>query len=352
MLIVVGTNHKYSPLKLRERLSFSQSSLREALLFLSQADVFKGGFILSTCNRVEIYVSTEESERAIAEIEAFFSRYHEIEIGRISPYLYRYIDKQAMRHLFLLVCGLDSLILGEKQILGQVKSAFSEAKALGFVDGFLRDIFYSAVSFAKRIHSQTKIAQGKVSVGSVAIDFIKERTGRLSGKNIIIIGVGKVSELVLRHLKKENPNVIFVTNRTFKKAEELAAQIGATAVRYDRLGEFLSQADILITMTASPHFIIKKEMLGKIMAVRSGISGRKLLIIDLALPRDVEPAAGEIENVVLFTLEDLDTVIKKNMRSKIQEAEKVNKIVDLELDRLWVKLTASEPGLAPLHLSR
>jgi glutamyl-tRNA reductase len=236
-----------------------------------------------------------------------------------------------MRHLFSVACGVDSLILGETQILGQIKSSFLEAEEVYFVDKLLGKIFYSAISFAKKIHAETKISEGKVSVGSVAIDFIKERFGSISNKNILIIGVGKVTELVLKYFRKEKPNIVFISNRTFKKAKELAIQIEAKAVRFDDLKQILKIADVIISATASPHFVIKKDDLKK-------YTNRKLLIIDLALPRDVEPCVEELKNVDLFCLEDLDSVIKKNIDRKTKEAEKIKAIIDIEVERLWSRM--------------
>jgi glutamyl-tRNA reductase len=345
-LILVGTNYKYSPIELRERLSFSKNKLKDALNFLRERDIFSGAIILSTCNRVEVYASVEDTKIGIRQIEDFISIYHEIDKRKFLPYLYVYEQKQAMKHLFSVACGLDSLIVGETQILGQVKFCFLEAESIGFADGFLKEIFYSAISFAKRIHAETKISEGKVSVGSVAVDFIKERIKTLSDKNILIIGTGKVTELVLRYLSKENPKVVFVSNRTYQRARQLASQIGARAIRFDDLKQFLKDVDIILTATASPHCVIKRETLQEAISVRRslGVDGsRKLLIIDLAIPRDVEPEVGEIENVDLFGLEDLDTVIKKNMERKFQEAEKAREIVDIEVERLWNRLIESEP---------
>lgn len=342
-LVVVGTNYKYSPIELRERLSFSRKRIRDALFFLKERDVLKAAVILSTCNRVEVYASADELEIGIREIEDFISRYHEISKAKLSPFLYRYKDKEAIRHLFLVSSGLDSLILGETQVLGQVKFFFYESESVGYVDGFLRKIFFSAFSTSKRVHRETRISEGKVSVGSLAIDFIRERLSTLSGKNVLIIGAGKVTELVLRYLRQEQPNVVFISSRSFEKAKELAAQIGAKAVRFDKLNQFLREADVVITATSSPHFIIKKEI------VEGTIGSCRLLIIDLALPRDVDPRVKEIENVDLFCLEDLDTVIKKNMEKRSQEAYKANNIIDIEVKKLWNELIELEPEPALLR---
>ncbi len=340
-IVVVGTNHKFSSIGIRERLAFSKKRLKAALFLLKEWKIFKEAVILSTCNRVEIYANTENLKVGRDQIIHFLSRYHEIEAENILPYLYTYEGKEALRHLFAVTCGLDSLILGETQISRQVKYAYLEAKDIGFADEFLRETFIRALSFAKMIHTETKISEGKISVGSVAIDFIKEKTGNLYGKNILIIGVGKVTELVLKYLKKEKPNVIFVSNRTFEKAKALASQINAVAVRFDKLREFLRRADVVITTTASPHFIIKKETL-------EGVINHGLLIIDLALPRDVDPLVKDIRGVELFCLEDLDTMIKRNFEKKKEVAKKIEEVVKIEAERLWEKLTELEPEPALL----
>ena len=338
--LVVGTNHKYSPIALREKLSFSKKRLKDTLNFLREKGILRGSVILSTCNRVEIYASTEGSETGIRQIEDFICQYHEIDKQKIFPYLYVYENREAMRHLFSVACGLDSLILGETQILGQLNFSFSEAENARAVDKFLRQIFSSAIFFAKRIHTQTRLSEGKVSIGSVAIDFIKKKIGTLQGKSILIIGVGKVTELVLQYLKKEEPNVVFISNRTFEKARKLAAQIKAMVVRFDDLKKFLDKADVVITATASPHFIIRKENFKNIV-------DHKLLIIDLSLPRDVAPDVKEIRNIDLFYLEDLDIVIKKNVERKNQEAKKAKRIRDIEVEKLWAEFTKleQEPAL-------
>lgn len=340
-LIVVGTNHKHSPMAFREKLFFPKKRLRQALDFLREVSLLKGAVILSTCNRVEVYASAEDPEITVREIEDFISRYHEIDKRTLSLYLYIYKEREALRHLIRVASGLDSLIPGETQILGQVKSSFVEAQELGFVNGHLRRIFSYAISIARKIHRETGITDGKVSVGSIAIDFIKERAGTLSGKKVLIIGIGKVTELLLQYLKKENPEVVFISNRTFEKAKELAAQIGARAVRFDDLNQSLKEADVVITATASPHLIIRRERLPDI--------NRRLLIVDLALPRDVDPAVREVENVELFCLEDLNGVIKKNMARKREQARRAEEIINIEAEMLWKELTESEAEIARLR---
>ena len=338
-IVVIGTNHKFSSLEVRERLAFSKRGREKALQLLKESPILKGVVILSTCNRVELYASVEDVKSGVEELQSFLSQFYEINKGTVIPCLYIYDNKEAIRHLFLVACGLDSLILGETQILGQLKSAFIEARNFGFTDRYLDTTFNAAIAHAKRIHQETAISEGKVSIGSSTIDFIKEKLGGLSDKTIIIIGAGKVTELVLEYLKDEKPRVVFVSNRTFDKAKELASRIGQSAVRFDKLPQLVTQADIIISATTSPHFIIKKETL------RHAIS-RKLLIVDLAMPRDVDPKVQEIENVELFNLTDLSFIVQKNLEKKRLEAERIEKLINQEVALLWRKLTALEPELA------
>lgn len=340
-IVIVGTNHKFSPIELRERISFSKRRWPEALSGLKERVVFKGAVILSTCNRVELYASTEEPGAGITELQNFLCWFHEIGKEKILPYLYIYEDKEAIGHLFSVACGLDSLILGETQISGQLESAFREARNAAFTDKYLDAAFSSAIAYSKMIHRQTAISEGGVSIGSLAIGFIKEKLGSLSGKNILIIGAGKVTELVLKYLRDEKPRVIFISNRTFDKAKELAFRVGSSAVHFDKLPQLLKQADVIISATISPHFVVKKEAL-------EGIVSRKLLIVDLAIPRDVDPRVREIENVELFNLEDLTFIAQKNLERKRVEAEKIEKLINQEVDLLWQELTASEPEPALL----
>jgi len=340
--IVVGTNHKYSSLAFREKISFSEKRVKYVLSFLRKRGLFKGVAALSTCNRVEIYGSLENPTAGVEEIKRFFSQYSEIDSRKLTDYFYVYEGKEALRHLFSVASGLNSLVLGEKQILGQVKRSFLQAETEGFTDDLLNNIFYFAISFAGLIHRKTKISKGKISVGSMAIDFIKQKIGSLKDKNILIIGVGKVSQLVLRYLKKEGPHVVFVSNRTFERAKELADRIGAETVRFDELNRFLKKADVVITATASPHFIIKKEDLSIYPEHEQSVRGQKLLIIDLALPRDVDPGVNDIKDVDLFCLEDLEIVINRNIKRKVKEAEKAQRIVDIGVEEIWDKFIRLE----------
>ena len=342
MLILIGTNFKYCPIEIRGRISFSKKRLKEALTNLVSYKGIRAGVILSTCNRVELYASIEDLKTGKEVLLNFLSWFHGIDKEVFSPYLYLYQDVELLTHLFSVACGLDSLILGETQILGQVWSALQESRKACCTDRYLDFVFDKAITFARKVHQTTEISLGIVSIGSVTIDFIKERLGNLTGKKILIIGAGKVTELVLRYLQQEGPQVIFISNRNFEKANELASRIKQKAACFDELKKLLEQADVVISATASPHSIIKKETLKDVILFK------KLLIIDLAVPGDVEPDVQKIEGVELFNLEDVSSISQKNLEKKINEAEKIRLLISQEVENLWQKLIKLEPEPALL----
>jgi len=332
---VVGTNHRYSPLALRERVSFSRKRRREALCLLKEHAALSSVVIVSTCNRVELYATAESAEAGIEELRRFITQYFELSEATFQLYFYQYVGSQALRHCAYVSSGLDSLIIGETQILYQLKCALHESQQLDYADAFLQEMFSHALACAKSVHRQTKLSQGKVSVASVALDFIKEKIGSFHNKKVLIIGVGKVTQLVLKYLEKEHPDVVFVSNRTFERASNFAAHIGAQAVRFDALGQHLQEADVVITATASPHPIITKDNV-------TGVGRSGLIIVDLAVPRDVEPGVKEIAGVEVFYLDELDSVIAQNVAQKKYEARTAQHIIDEEVDRLWQTYAQSE----------
>lgn len=333
--VVIGTNHKRCPIDLRGKVSFSAKRLNEALSFLRNTSELKEALVLSTCNRVEIYAACENPNNGMEEAESFITRYHEIDRRKIAPYLYGYSDIKALHHLLSVASGLDSLVLGETQIMGQVKASFRESENAGLSGRFLKSIFCGVQYYTEKVRRETDLFCGKVSVGSVAVDFIKERKGAISNRNILIVGTGKVAGLLLQYIKEEKPNVVFVANRTFKKAEELARLSGGVAVRFENLGRFLEKADVIISATASPHFVINKEMIKK-------HTRRELLILDMALPRDVDPEVEKLENVNLFQLEDLRSVIKRNREARRKAAGEARSIIEKAARELWEDVTGLE----------
>ena len=340
-LIAVGTNHKYSPVEIREKLSFFKKGLKKALISLAGFAGVKAIVILSTCNRVELYASTQDTDTGIKTLKAFLSAHHHQGSLRIEPYLYTYIGKEAIRHLFQVSAGLDSQIIGESQILEQVRFAFGEARTVEAADRLLDTIFAHAMRVSLRVRQESGIAKGKVSIASIIAGLIKTRYGCIKNKRILIIGVGKISELITRYIKDEGAKTVFIANRTYAKAWQLARCMGAEVVRFDRLKEKLLDTDIIISATASPHFILKKEDLRDIK--------NPLLIIDLAVPRDVDPQVKYMQGISLFCLDDLDFIIENNLQSRRQSMPQALDIINKEVENLcWSERLELEPEAAPL----
>jgi glutamyl-tRNA reductase len=332
--IVVGTNHKYSPIEIRERLSFPKRKISGAVADLTGSGWINAAVIISTCNRVELYANAEDTDMGIRTLKGFLSNYHHQDAVKIEPYLYMQAGRDAITHLFKVSGGLDSQILGESPILGQVRAGFGEAKEAGYTDTFLEDIFSRAIKLGEEIREATAISGGDISIGSVVKDLIKERIGGLEDKKILIIGVGKISESTARYLNNEKASTVFVSNRTFEKAEELAREVGGIAVRFDRLKEKLREADIIISATTSPHFILRKEDILE-------TTRRPLLIIDLAVPRDVDPKIKSINGVELLCLDDLSYMIEKKLDRRKREIPEALRLIEKEVDDIWSSIAFS-----------
>ncbi|OGW82704.1 MAG: glutamyl-tRNA reductase [Omnitrophica bacterium RIFCSPLOWO2_01_FULL_45_10] len=324
---------------------FSKKRLDEAFSFLKDYTGIKSAVILSTCNRVEIYANSAESMAGADKIAKFLSVYHEIDKYRLAPYLYKYVDIEAARHLFRVASGLDSQILGETQVLGQVQWFYEKAKTLGFTDNLIEEVFEKAEEVGKRIRVETDISKGDISIGSAVVSLIKERIGELKAKKILIIGLGKISEIVLKDLLKEDVKAVLVSNRTYEKAKQIAKTIGAAAIRFNELRENLKGADIIISATSSPHIILRVEDIREVIEDRpKTIDHRQLLIIDLAVPRDVDPGAREIKGVKLYCLDDLTSIIDNKLEGRNSEISNAEKIIEEEAHKVWRKITAIKLG--------
>ncbi len=340
-IITVGTSHKYSPIAVREKLSFTQKSLRGALCGLLGLSNIRGAVVLSTCNRVELYVSTPDADTGIIALKRFLAACHSQEPADIEPYLYTYIGKQAARHLFYVASGLDSQVIGEEQILGQVKSAYLQAKQVEATDRALDSLFTQAIKTSLKVRQDTGISGGKVSLASIALELLKKEYGNLKDKRILIIGVGKISAATAKYLKAEEAKTVFIANRTFEKAVELAKYLDASVVRFDELKERLGDTDIVISATSSPHLILRKEDLALVK--------KPLFIIDLAVPRDVEPGIRNISGIRLFDLDGLSSIIQENLNRRIQDVPLAKEIIEKEVENLCrIEFLESEPAAACL----
>lgn len=336
-LLVVGISHNTADISVRERFSFTRSKLVESLLEFKHS-LSEGTVILSTCNRMEIYMHSSCNKTGAKQIETFISKSFDIREGEKKTCFYIRENADSIKHLFRVTCGLDSQVLGENQILGQVRTALQIAKELGATSGFLDIIFEKAIKLGKLVRSSTGISYGNVSIGSVAMKMLKGRLTNLKDKKFLIIGTGKISRLLVKYLKEEGIRGIFVSNRTYDKARFLAKECGGEAIYFNGIKDKLKEVDVVICSTASPHFVLKKEIIEKEMENRSN----PLLLLDLAVPRDIEPEINNIANITMYNLDDLKSVVEKNYIRRRKEADRAWELVEKELDKFQPALPEEE----------
>mgnify|MGYP001604732311 CR=1 FL=1 len=327
-LALIGISHKTAPVRVRERFSFTTEELKDGLQTLKKIGSARGIVILSTCNRMEIYAQLVDINSGMRDITQFLLATFSVGENEIRRYFYTLNGANVIKHIFKVACGLDSQILGEMQILGQVRSSREISLHAGSTCELLDNLFLEAINAGIQVRSLTKISQGNVSIGSAAIKMLEERFDSIQDKSILIIGTGKIGGIVCNYLKDKNVKGIFVSNRTYAKACELASRCGGKAVNFNRLKDELKTADTVISVTASPHIILPYKTLSETMRLRS----RPLLIMDLALPRDVDPRAKDIPGISLFTLDDLTSVVEENYAKRQGEAKFAEKMIQKMAD--------------------
>jgi glutamyl-tRNA reductase len=345
-LYLTGLNHKSAPVELRERLAFVEASLGASLAELLALPGIDEGLILSTCNRVEVAVAAEETAEVPALIESFLVRARGVPLESFGYCLYRYQDREAIRHLFRVAASLDSMIVGEPQILGQLKAAYASAKAQGAVNSLLESILTRAFSVAKRVRSETGIGESGVSVSWAAVELAREIFGSLEGRKVLLLGAGKMSELAARRLRRAGVQQIFVANRTYERARELAAQFQGAVVEYAHFLEALPEMDILISSAAAPEHILRKSDMRKVMEARRN---RPMFLIDIAVPRNLEPAVNDVDGAFLYDIDDLQKVVEANLGERRKRAEAAEQIIAEEVERMVLRLRARE--VAPTIVS-
>jgi glutamyl-tRNA reductase len=345
-LLITGVNHKTAPVEVREKLAFDDRSLPAALEQLRASSGIAESVILSTCNRVEIAVTTRNGYDPQADVDRFLSESRSVPLGDIAPHLYHLADEAAIHHLFRVAASLDSMVVGEPQILGQLKAAYAAAKAHGSVAGFLEVVLTRAFSVAKRVRSETGIGESAVSVSYAAVELAREIFGSLSDKRVMIVGAGKMSELAAQHLHRSGATRIFVTNRTRDRAREMADLFQGTIVEYDRFLAVLPEMDIVITSSGAPFYIIQKTHMRRVIEVRKN---RPVFLIDISVPRNIEPSVNEIDNVFLYDIDDLERVVEANVGERKKRAEHAEEIIEAEVDRMIARLKARE--VAPTIVS-
>ncbi len=346
-LVVIGLNHRTAPVEIREKISIPEDAISEALSALKSGTPVSECLILSTCNRTEIYACAETRSDDDAII-GWIAKHFGIGDSELRSHLYSYAGHKAAEHLFRVASGIDSMVVGEAQILGQVKGAYASAVGGGFTGSVLNNLFQQAITVGKRVRTETEIGKGAFSVGSVAVRLAKSIFDRLSGRTVLIVGAGKMSELTITNLVSAGANDIMVTNRTYEKAVSLADQFNGRAAKMDDLASILESADIVITSTGSNDPIISRKM---IAAVHHARRGRPIFLIDMAVPRDIEPEAGRLDNVFLYDMDDLQSVVAEDMAERHAEVEKAERIIAEEIEEFlrWFRTMDAVPIITALR---
>jgi glutamyl-tRNA reductase len=334
-LALVGLSHKTAPVEVRERFAFNGDALRSALSSLISSKEVSEAIILSTCNRVEVVAESSDDKR----IREFLCEFHQIPQDTISKHLYSFRNAEAIRHIFRVAASLDSMMVGEPQILGQVKEAYRIASDAGTVGMNLSALMSRAFAVAKRVRSETGISQSAVSVSYAAVELARKIFGDLSGKVVMIIGASKMGELAAKHLRRAGVSSVLVTNRTFERAVELAKVFEGAAVPFEHFTDHMDRADIIITSTGAPNFIINRTLTEQVIHRRKN---RPMFFIDIAVPRDVDPQVNEIDNAFLYDIDDLQQVIEANLKERMNEAMRAEAIVDHEVQAFCTRMQSRE----------
>jgi glutamyl-tRNA reductase len=345
-LALVGLNHRSAPLAVRERLFVPRPALPALLGALKEVPGVSEGFILSTCNRTEVLACLDGArEETLVE---FLGARHGMAAPALDPYLYRLRSLEAVRHLFRVAASLDSLVVGEPQILGQVKEAYQAALECGALGRVLDGLLQHAFEAAKKVRARTGIARHPVSVSQAAVGLARQIFGTLEGRTVVVLGAGKMSELVVRHLVEEGVRSVIVSNRTYERAVELAERFGGRAARFESLPDQFEVADILIASTGAPHHVLRYDEVAVLVRRRRG---RPIFLIDIAVPRDIEPRVNTLENVYLYDLDDLRRVVEENRDGRRREAEQAEALIDEAVARFhaWLRGLDAGPAIAAVR---
>ena len=347
-LLLVGVSHRTAPVDLRERIDFSTRGVEAAVVSLAALPSNSEAAVLSTCNRAELYLAVTDADAAREDVLEFLRDFHGVEAAEVRPHLYEKQDAEAARHLFRVASGLDSLVVGEPQILGQVKDAYAVASGQQSCGPLLNKLFHASFLAGKRVRSETSLGEGAVSVSYAGVSLARKIFGSLEDRTVVVVGAGEMGKLTAVHLKAQGIHRMLITSRTISHAAALAETIGATAVPWERLHTALGEADIVITATGSTLPILVRSDVASIMKPRRN---RPLFIIDIALPRDVDPAAGELDQVFLYNIDDLQAIVQENLSRRAAETTRAEQIVDEEADRFaaWLRSRGAIPTVVALR---
>jgi glutamyl-tRNA reductase len=355
-IVLVGMNHRTAPVTLRERLAFDQSRIGDALTSLVDHETIEEGLIVSTCNRVELVASAAgDPQKGIERLCGFLSNFHGLAPCQLDGHLYRYTDYDAIKHVFRVASSLDSMVVGEAQILGQVKEAYQHAVRAGTVGRMLSQLMDRAIKVARRVRNETAICLNPVSIGSVAVDLVLKVFGDLKGKTVMLLGAGEMAELTARNLLQSGANQLIVVNRTAEKAEAIArklaadAAFAARAVGFDALNDLLHSVDIVICSTGANDYVVRRDQ------VKRALKSRKrgpIFFTDISVPRNIDPAISDLDNAFVFNIDDLESAAAANLRERQQEAQKAEAIIEAEVEHFIGHMRSLDIGASVVELKR
>lgn len=338
-LVLVGINHRTAPVEVRERMFIQEAHLPAAVSDLVSRPGILEGMILSTCNRVEVISNADERVEPEPILRQFLSDLHHFDLAPWERYFYWWRQEEAIRHLYRVAASLDSMILGEPQILGQVKQAYAVSRESGGLSGALNEIVNQALSVARKVRRETALGSNAVSISYAAVELARKIFGGLEGKSILVVGAGKMSELAARHLLQAGAKTIFVANRTYERARELAEAFHGAAIRYEQLFETINQADIVISSTRAPGFVVTRPQAEHLMSARRK---RPIFFVDIAVPRDIDPAINELENAFVYDIDDLEQVVDANRKQREREAIRAEQMIEEEVNKTTRRLASRE----------
>jgi glutamyl-tRNA reductase len=338
-LLITGLSHHTAPVEVREKVAFAEKTLPDALDRLRHHPGMREGMILSTCNRVEVAVTADEASDAEGSVRDFLAEASHVEPAWVTPYLYHFDGQDAVRHLFRVAASLDSMVVGEPQILGQLKSAYALAKEHGALNGYLDLVMTRAFNVAKRVRTETEIGSSAVSVSYAAVELARDIFGSLSGKKVLLVGAGKMAESAARHLRRAGVSDILVTNRTRSRADAMAEEFRGRVIEYEEFFHSLPEIDIVIASSGAPHYIVNSEQMRGVINRRRN---RPMFLIDIAVPRNIEPAVNQLDGVFLYDIDDLGRVVKNNLAGRRNVAQQAEEIITEEVERMMLRLKTRE----------
>ena len=347
-LVVIGLSYRTAPVEIRDGVAVLPQALDAVLQYFSSVPEIAECAVLSTCNRSEVYCITADIHAARAAVIAGWSEQSGLDADALGQHLFVYRDAEAARHLFGVACGLDSMVMGEPQIAGQVKDAGAAALSMGTSKTVLNRLFRAATEVSKRARTETEIATGAVSVSFAAVELAKKIFGNLEGHTALVLGAGEMSELTARHLADNGVKSLQVTSRTFARAQDLAGRVGGRAISWDDGIGNLHNADVVISSTSAETYVLERPHVAAAMQKRNN---RSMFLIDIAMPRDIDPAVGELYNVFLYDLDDLESVVGANLEKRQVEADKVRAIIKEEVDNFsaWINSLEVVPAIVALR---